>query len=415
MGTGPGKTLPIFYVLEIADKSGKNFIELTKDPPHAKHQDIVPTGYFRHEELSPNTKYLYRLTAFNGFGPSTPTYASFTTLPVAPPAPRLESSSITVDKCSVTLSWGEGDEYVSKLKELRKVFDEIDQDGSGELSYEEMKTFQKRNLSQPRLREFIEWSGCGDNIFLSIFEGADENQDGTVSFEEFSRYLLRNAKVNSNKPRIIDGAAETKTEDDHAAVASGTKFVLMQCIADEDVPFFNPITAPTHKTSWKVSGLVPGQSYQYRVHAVNQDDEPGPPSNPLIVNAQLTQPDAPKLRRGKNGKLTIAWKKPPNLDMSSMLLGSANTPAGNTKKLNSSTTSLRSSSSRRSNNLRKSDSNALRKPKDKTWGANPLAASATFNKGVQGTQSSTWMKKLAEWTNREKMELVVRRNTLSRA
>ena len=402
---GPGKTLPIFYVLEIADKSGKIFSELTKDPPHAKHKDIVPTGYFMHEELAPNTKYLYRLTAFNGFGPSTPTYASFTTLPIAPPAPRLDSSSITVDKCTVTLSWGEGEEYVRKLRSLRKVFNKIDVDGSGQLSKAEMETFKnqiihpEKNQANPILREFVEWSGCGEDIFLTMFKKADENNDGKVSFDEFSKHLLRNARVNSNKPRVVDGGAETKTEDDHAAVATGTKFVLMQCIADEDVPFFNPVTAPTHKTSWKVSGLVPGQSYQYRVHAVNQDDEPGPPSKPLIVNAQLTQPDTPRLKRGKNGKLMIVWKEPPNLDMSTMLLGPSSTPARNTNQLNSSTSSLKSSSSRRSNTLRKSDSNALGKTKDKSWGTNPLAASATFNKGVQGTQSSTWMKKLAEWTN----------------
>jgi len=33
------------------------------------------------------------------------------------------------------------------------------------------------------------------------------------------------------------------------------------------------------------------------------------------------------------------------------------------------------------------------------YSKNPLAASAQFNKGVQGTQSGTWMKKLADWTN----------------
>ena len=37
--------------------------------------------------------------------------------------------------------------------------------------------------------------------------------------------------------------------------------------------------------------------------------------------------------------------------------------------------------------------------REKLYNKNPLAASAQFNKGVQGTQSGTWMKKLADWTN----------------
>ena len=385
---GPGLSLPIFYVLEKADKSGKVFEELIKDPPHAKHKEIVPTGRYLHEGLRPNSKYQYRLTAFNGFGPSTPTYASFTTLPIAPPQPRLESSAMTIDKCSVVISWGEGAEYVKKMKELRRIFDDIDTSDDGALSRKEFNAF-RASFDRPRIREFLEWSGCTEEVFETLWD-ADEDADGVIRFDEFCRHFLRHAIVNSNKPKVVDGECESKIEDDHAAVATGLKFVLMQCIADEDAPFYSPVTAPTHKTSWKVSGLVPGQSYQYCVHAVNQDGEPGPPSKPLIVNAQLQQPDPPSVKQGKNGKVVLAWKDAPNLDMSSMLLGNGSaTPSrqdANGSTLNKS-------------KLRKSGSHASTAPKEKDWGGNPLAASMTFNKGVSGTQSTTWMKKLAEWTN----------------
>ena len=107
-----GDALPIFYVLEVADKSGKIFEEVCKDPPSAFNngQPVFPEGVKIVENLTPNTNYLFRITAFNGFGPSTPTYANFTTLPIAPPQPRVIKTTVTVDKCAVTLSWGEGEE-----------------------------------------------------------------------------------------------------------------------------------------------------------------------------------------------------------------------------------------------------------------------------------------------------------------
>ena len=61
--------------------------------------------------------------------------------------------------------------------------------------------------------------------------------------------------------------------------------------------------------------------------------------------------------------------------------------------------SKRLENSQSRNKLRNSDSGTLRASKEKMYSKNPLAASAQFNKGVQGTQSGTWMKKLADWTN----------------
>jgi hypothetical protein len=116
----------------------KKFVELCKDPPTASGggggiRGGIRGGYI-HMDLQPNTRYQYRLTAFNGFGPSEPTYASFTTLPMAPPAPRLVSSAVTVNKASATLEWGEGGEFKSKMKELHRSFLEMDVNGDGILT-----------------------------------------------------------------------------------------------------------------------------------------------------------------------------------------------------------------------------------------------------------------------------------------
>ena len=50
-----------------------------------------------------------------------------------------------------------------------------------------------------------------------------------------------------------------------------------------------------------MSGLIPGQSYQFAVQALNQDNEPGPQSKPCIVNALYYEPEAPKAIVTKSG------------------------------------------------------------------------------------------------------------------
>ncbi len=391
---GESDALPIFYVLEVADKSGKIFEEVCKDPPSAFNngQPVFPEGVKIVDNLTPNTNYLFRITAFNGFGPSTPTYANFTTLPIAPPQPRVMKTSVTVDKCAVTLSWGEGEEYMKKIKQLRKIFDILDDEPQdGTLSRKEFKDFESEIHKNPNLAEFLAWSGCDKNKLFD-FNTYDDDDDGIMTFEEFAKVLLSLVQINANKPRVQkDGDLETKTTDSGAAVASGTKFLLLQCVADDAEQMYTPVTAPTHKTEWIVSGLIPGQSYQFAVQALNQDNEAGPQSKPCIVNALYYEPEVPKAIVTKSGAVKIGWKAAPVLDISSMLLGDVggSTPS-NSKRLGN---------SQSKNKLRNSDSGALRASKEKLYNKNPLAASAQFNKGVQGTQSGTWMKKLADWTN----------------
>ena len=54
--------------------------------------------------------------------------------------------------------------------------------------------------------------------------------------------------------------------------------------------FLSSPGAPTHKTKWTVEDLVPGQSYQFTVHAMNLDGETGPASRPCVVSTMMQQP-----------------------------------------------------------------------------------------------------------------------------
>ena len=201
----------------------KKFVELCKDPPNANPGSNRVNGGFIHMKLEPNTRYQYRLTAFNGFGPSEPVYAAFTTLPMvcaascgascalclltlsfsppsplllpqAPPVPRLVTSAVTVNTASVTLEWGEGMEFKSKMKDLRRAFIEMDRDGNGDLSNGE---FLNALNEQPSLREFLTWS---TNLSpRELFQGIDDNNDGRLTFLEFSNYFLRQVRTNTQK------------------------------------------------------------------------------------------------------------------------------------------------------------------------------------------------------------------------
>jgi len=371
----------VFYLIEtggpMTGRAIKKFVELCKDPPKSSEGSGGIRGGYIHMDLQPNTRYQYRLTAFNGFGPSEPTYAAFTTLPMAPPAPRLVSSAVTVNKASVTLEWGEGGEFKSKMKELRRSFLEMDVNGDGTLTREE---FLGALTDQPHLREFLVWST--DMEPSALFEGIDGDNDGRLTFEEFSHYFLRRVRTNTQRLRPagegegrFDGDVEVKTSDAGAAVSTGTKFVLNKCVSDVQPPVFAKVTgAPTHKTRWTVEDLVPGQSYQFTVHAMNHDGEMGPASRPCIVSTMMQQPKKPRVV-GKPAldSLQLKWEAAPELDLAAFMLADT----GNLRK--SAPSGLPSASS-----LRASGDAIAR---------NPLRASAQ----ISATGTGDWFKQLNDW------------------
>ena len=339
----------VFFMLEtggpMTGRAIKKFVHLCKDPPSVGEEK---KGGFIHIQLEPNTRYQYRLTAYNGFGPSEPTYAAFTTLPMAPPPPRLINTAVTVKSASVTLDWGEGGEFKRRMLELRRAFSEMDTDGNDALTRDE---FSLAITNQPALREFLGWSlgvehtGAGTkhdaekNAVLNFFDDVDTDKDDRLTFEEFSSFFLSRARTNTQKFHIsnvdsghgrFEGDVEVKTSDSGAAVSTGTKFILNRCVADETPPVFSSVMgAPTHKTRWTVEDLVPGQSYQFTVQAFNLDGEPGPASKATVVSTMMQQPSKPKVvGKPSLDSIALKWKPAPMLDMAALMLSDTKIGAG---------------------------------------------------------------------------------------
>ena len=85
-------------------------------------------------------------------------------------------------------------EFKSKMKDLRRAFIEMDRDGNGDLSNGE---FLNALNEQPSLREFLTWS---TNLSpRELFQGIDDNNDGRLTFLEFSNYFLRQVRTNTQK------------------------------------------------------------------------------------------------------------------------------------------------------------------------------------------------------------------------
>merc|ERR1719189_3023813 len=78
-----------------------------------------------------------------------------------------------------------------------EAFRTFDQDGSGEIDFEELKMMLKnQNLDS-------EMQG-GDKDVEALFADADKNGDGKISFDEFM-IMLRSGTQTGGTPKIIEG------------------------------------------------------------------------------------------------------------------------------------------------------------------------------------------------------------------
>ena len=125
---GPGKaSAPVtFYVLETCGKEGSSaqrkheYEEVYRDPPSAASASGSKCEV-KVESLRPNTRYYYRIRAFNGHGASPYAYASFATAPSVPNCPVVVSKGDS----SITLEWSASQETALARKEMRALFSKL--------------------------------------------------------------------------------------------------------------------------------------------------------------------------------------------------------------------------------------------------------------------------------------------------
>jgi hypothetical protein len=103
--------------------------------------------------LSPGTSYYFRVRAFNGFGPSSYTYKTFTTRTKAPDKPMI----IRVSSESVTLRWVFSKGFFRRVEQLMEIFDHADSSGDGKVDREELTAMIDECASGSKaLRSFLE-------------------------------------------------------------------------------------------------------------------------------------------------------------------------------------------------------------------------------------------------------------------
>jgi len=113
-------------------------------------------------------------------------------------------------------------------KALQKSFQFADTNGDGELSKEEFlelaKTLhdidisdakkQKKSFLDPSMGVHILDSLKDENItkyFKKLFEAADANNDGTITFDEFEKFILSHSQENPLVKLEINDVIETKS------------------------------------------------------------------------------------------------------------------------------------------------------------------------------------------------------------
>ena len=313
-----------FFSLEFSRQTGVNpgtFVEIFRDPKDASPDTVMSLTYLV-DTLTPGTTYQFRIRGFNGFGPGNFTYKAFTTLPKAPPTPK-------VSKCfpnSVTLKWSFSENYARRMAELKKLFEVADADGAGIISREELvAALDEKATSNGELRAFLKQIAANIGLDLSqgyaaLFDQIENDDDGGLQWEEFERFFENNgwgqSIVNTSMNKSIRASATslrgsvtasiTGSSNGSAGPKPGDLTYIVEKCEDEFTHKYVEVLKTTAGEG-AISRLEPGKSYRFRVYSVNVSGQRGPKSAPVIVHTMLETPPCPIAKVISSKKIVLTW------------------------------------------------------------------------------------------------------------
>eukprot|EP00752_Nemacystus_decipiens_P016176 g14468.t2 len=320
-----------FFSLEMSGPEGSKAFcqgahrEICRDPPDANGD---PQYQFWVRGLCPSTRYGFRVRAFNGFGPGAYAHGCFATRPSRPQAPV----AVKLAPNEVTLQWIFASRNAEKLRELRQVFDGLDEHDDGQIGRDEFLACL--DLDHPHLMALLKAvaldpaaaeggergamtaadrrrfsGGARDNsdgsgvavgsaaargvgtVTLSVFDAIEANNDEFICWDEIDIHFSHATSAsdgveNGNGGR--GGFAQTGR-----GATGGGHFVVEVCTSQED-DRWKEVWKGTIGTA-RVKMLEAGRSYRFRVRPANIEGLEGPASESVVVNTLLPTPSAPRI------------------------------------------------------------------------------------------------------------------------
>ena len=304
-----------FYSLEFAGAVGGTpakaleYREIFRDPVDASPESNFELSTLV-DKLEPGKAYYFRIRGFNGFGPGDFCYKEFCTRPGAPAVPR-------VIKCSsgaVTLRWTFSPSFFKCLEELRRVFNLADADKTGTVERDELAAvLQEKYDSSNTIATFLRKVQASAEVsfvdgFDALFDLIESDDDGHLSWEEFEKFFL-SVGWSGNTNGSISGSRSMNIAS--KATSDGITYIVEQCSSEFSDTYEEILKTTSGECT--IHRLEPGHSYRFRVFALNMNGLAGPKSENIVVNTMLETPAAPSVSSSNSSSIgarsvTLTWK-----------------------------------------------------------------------------------------------------------
>ena len=304
-----------FFCIESSGPTGQakegKFSEVFRDPPSADPSSTFSFSY-TNRNLRPGTSYQFRIRGFNGFGPGEYTYRIFTTRTDAPPPPRI----LRLSSDSVTLRWSFSETFFARMDELARMFKRMDVDNSGAVSRAELTQAVEDQANQSSaLRSFLLKKadsigvdiaqGCG-----ALFDAIEGDDNGDLSWEEFESFFLSLGWAEAGgKSTAVSQSMRSSFGGGGGRAVKNTDvtYVVERCENEFEGTYTECLKTAAGEGA--ISRLQPGASYRFRVYSINAAGVAGPRSEDVVVHAMIETPASPIPLSIADRSITLGWKQ----------------------------------------------------------------------------------------------------------